>query len=254
MPYTTPAPAVAATPHVVAQGNRQFHQRIEFTTAVGWYFGPRWYYATLVLFNVSLVLGNLASIVVSAQVRRRPVRRKWLREWSDTVLVPPRARGSQTLDNLIVFVMGRSFAVAYAGSRLHLLAATRTGVDIFGEHDLMLTLGYVLVALSILPLCLANLEENAALQRYTMIGCFIVLAIFGVYFINQPDKVRGGAGLGERGVVNASESFGVRLLRNWAHMARRVAQPTEQRAPPPTSHPTPLTQHSGSTVMPLAQT
>lgn len=52
------------------QGNGHFQQRVEFTTAVGWYFGQRWYCITLVLFNVSLVFGNLASIVVSAQVRR----------------------------------------------------------------------------------------------------------------------------------------------------------------------------------------
>lgn len=51
------------------QGNGHFQQRVEFTTAVGWYFGQRWYRITLVLFNVSLVFGNLASIVVSAQVR-----------------------------------------------------------------------------------------------------------------------------------------------------------------------------------------
>lgn len=88
-----------------------------------------------------------------------------------------------------MFLAGRSFAVAYAGSRFQLLTAEYTGVDIFGNTSLLLTLGYALVVLLILPLCLANLEENAVLQRYTMIGCFIVLAIFGAYFLDQPDKV-----------------------------------------------------------------
>lgn len=84
-----------------AQGNRNYQQRIEFTTAVRWWFGDRAYVAAQVLFNASLLLANIANIVVCAQVRARvTLGRRCL-------TLAPR----QTIDNILIFCAGGSGAL-----------------------------------------------------------------------------------------------------------------------------------------------
>lgn len=130
-----------------------------------WYFGRRWYLATQLFFNFSLVLNNIASIVVVAQC----------------------------LDNFFALIFRSSVALELLPAT-RLLEAAQPGVDPFGPRaDLLLSAGYLFVVLFVLPLGFLNLDDNVHCQRVTMYVSSFVLCIFVAYFCQRPDKVRARA-------------------------------------------------------------
>jgi amino acid permease len=130
-------------------GNDNFQRRVEFATCVKYYFSRRWYLASQVLFNVCLQVQLVAGIIVSASV----------------------------MDEFIVFLFGRSYALEYYPS-LRLTALT-SATEPYAGLGALVSVGFVVAFLLCLPMGMFNLEAQMGIQ---WVSFFFMLAIHGEFF------------------------------------------------------------------------
>jgi amino acid permease len=140
------APLLVAEATALIPGNDKFQKRIEFANLIDFYFSKRWYYIFQVLLAGNLLLSNLTNIRVSSQI----------------------------VDSLIQFFFGNTVAVVfYPNSKI----LVTKHVNYFYGNDIVLaiSLGYVILTVTLLPLGLVNLKANIKAQY---VSCAVM--IFGV--------------------------------------------------------------------------
>jgi hypothetical protein len=134
-------------------GNAKFHERVEFST-VAKYYMPKWlYYFVQIGLNANLIFVNIASIIVCAQ----------------------------TMDLAILAVMGRTCGFRFWPDPWWMCVDTvGTGVTPFGDVYI-LSLGFLLVVLMVVPLGFFNLDDNIIVQDFA----FLLLCVFmGEWLVN----------------------------------------------------------------------
>ena len=186
------AQAIALIP-----GNCHYERRFEFSSAVLYFWGPRWHALSALLLNITIQSYNLASIVICAQ----------------------------SVDQALVELFGHTYALTlypHAG----VAALDQAGFDVLtsGAFSLSLTLGYLVVVALFLPtcfqvrsqqrpsrmplvsstltpsplcaLCLQNLDDNVkTVQLASFLCCVAILVEFAGFFVWQgakPAKDGGG--------------------------------------------------------------
>mmetsp|Transcript_40380 Transcript_40380/g.126368 ORF Transcript_40380/g.126368 Transcript_40380/m.126368 type:complete len:321 (-) Transcript_40380:852-1814(-) len=147
-------------------GNKEYTRPIEYSTAFRFYLGERWFYATQATYFLSLFLQNVAAIVSTAQV----------------------------MDSLIAdCVSGRAYAYEiYPVMHLHSWTPPPECKDNeivdstlcvpFGDlpsSTMLVSLGYAISALVLMPLGLMSLKDNCLAQ----IISFLVLMACCVQFV-----------------------------------------------------------------------
>lgn len=154
-------------PHIRASSN----ERLEFCPLVSHYLDGKHEWATQLLYNFSLQVKTMASIVISAQV----------------------------MDKFCVWAFGTVHALQVypVFSRVtddasHIIPFEALGADAF-----VITAGYLLSVLMFMPLGLLNMDENIIFQWVAGAIMAVVLCEFGTHFAAsdlQPDAVPWGVG------------------------------------------------------------
>jgi amino acid permease len=129
-------------------GNSNFQRRVEFTTAVKYYFNQRWYLVSQVLLNVCLQVQIIVGIIVSAQV----------------------------MDEFIIFFFRRSFALQYAPNLA--VVTLVSSQDPYKGFGAIVSLGFVISLVLIIPLGYWPLESQMGIQT---VSFFIMLFVQGEF-------------------------------------------------------------------------
>jgi amino acid permease len=140
-------------------GNSKFGKRVEYATAVEYYFGRKLYYAFQILLNLCLQSINIASITVCAQ----------------------------SLDNFIVFLFKKSFALRvypHPGfvSGNYDQVYSWYGGDTF---SLYFTLGYIGVVAFYSPWAFFPLDENIKFQFASFTGLVLSMCEFMYWWFGE---------------------------------------------------------------------
>ena len=140
-------------------GNSRFQTRYEFATIVKYYYGPGSYWICQVVYNFSLTILNIASILVCAQV----------------------------MDSLLIFLFGASYALELAPV-VRWLPTSAQDMLPFEGSDIVLSLGYLVTMIILMPMGFFNLDESAAFQLLSWIVMVASLLEFTVqFFLNGMD-------------------------------------------------------------------
>eukprot|EP01116_Phalansterium_solitarium_P002004 TRINITY_DN11864_c0_g1_i1.p1 TRINITY_DN11864_c0_g1~~TRINITY_DN11864_c0_g1_i1.p1 ORF type:complete len:512 (+),score=139.81 TRINITY_DN11864_c0_g1_i1:206-1741(+) len=133
-------------------GNKNYERRIEFTTAVQYYFGRKWHLVFQLFLNITLQVYNIASIVVCAQ----------------------------SLDAFFVFIFKKTWALElWPHFGFHAFSDADT---LYSSALLAISVGYVAICVLVIPMGFLNLEKNV---KVVQTGSFIFLAILLGEFIVQ---------------------------------------------------------------------
>jgi len=133
--------------------NRGYNSRIEFSTLTKYYFGHKFYIFSQLVFIFALQSVNVAGIIETAQV----------------------------MDLVVLRIFGRTGGLefyphfqwtwAYSGSR---------GASPFSADIYVLSLGFVITLILIIPMGYFNLDDNMIVQK---IAFLIALIIFGEWIV-----------------------------------------------------------------------
>lgn len=142
---TCVAQAIASIPD-----NRQYQQRVEFGTAVQYFYGDRWHIVFQVCMNITVQAYNIASVVICAQ----------------------------SLDQAIATLAGHTYALEL---RPHFGFHSYHDVDaLYSGSFLCITLGYAIITLFFLPAGFLNLNDNV---KTVQVGSFVFLVILMIEFV-----------------------------------------------------------------------
>ncbi|EGG16957.1 hypothetical protein DFA_07938 [Cavenderia fasciculata] len=112
-------------------GNRTFEKHIEYSVAVKYYFGKKWYLVFQILNNLCIQSYNIASIVICAQ----------------------------SMDQFLVFMFKKTFAFS-----LHpTLGFIECGGDVsalYTTGTVTISLGYIIICAIAIPTSFMNLDDN----------------------------------------------------------------------------------------------
>jgi len=134
--------------------------RMEYCPLVAYYFRGKYHYLVQFLYNFSLQTKTISSIIISAQVMDKFC--VWISGNARGLMVFPRVEFVSALpDEVIPFS--------------HL-----------GDHSLIVSTGYMISVMLLLPLGLLNLDENIAYQWISGIIMMAILGQFGNYFATSP--------------------------------------------------------------------
>eukprot|EP01125_Pyxidicula_operculata_P011903 TRINITY_DN3897_c0_g1_i1.p1 TRINITY_DN3897_c0_g1~~TRINITY_DN3897_c0_g1_i1.p1 ORF type:complete len:415 (+),score=65.00 TRINITY_DN3897_c0_g1_i1:257-1501(+) len=143
-------------------GNKGYKNRIEFSTLCKFYFGQKFYIFSQIVLNLSLQAANVAAIIETAQVMDLAI----LRVFSKT--------------GGLEFYPHPGWVWAYTPGD-----STTPFGDIY-----VLSLGYVVTLILIIPMGLFNLDDNMIVQK----GAFVIMiAIFIEWFTDFGLKISSGA-------------------------------------------------------------
>ncbi|KAI9355988.1 hypothetical protein DFJ73DRAFT_250757 [Zopfochytrium polystomum] len=182
-------------------GNRFFQGTVEFATLINFYFGPVAHAA-----GQFCLFGALQSLAVSSIIQ-----------------------SSQTIDNLLIDLAGRTCGLAFSKSSfLTAMCVSEHGTQIspFGSTYMLVTAGYLVVLAFVVPLCIFPLTEYVSVQ----IGAFFVtLGIFCVWVINAfqsglhasyvPTLGSGSGYAGLIGVVMLNYAY-VQTIPSWVNVKK----------------------------------
>lgn len=155
-------------------GNSKFERKIEYSSGFRMIIGGRWFFIAEMLLLSACFVQVLAGLVETAQ----------------------------SLDSFLAsFLVDRTYALqllptpriaTWSARKCAALGAeTRDegGVGdctpFYEDGSLVLSLGYVLMTVLLLPLGRGNLKETMAAQRFSFIALLVLLAVFYVEFVNQ---------------------------------------------------------------------
>jgi hypothetical protein len=139
------AQAIASIPD-----NRQYQQRVEFGTAVEYYYGHKWHVAFQICLNITVQAYNIASVVICAQ----------------------------SLDQAFIATTGKMYAFELGpDTGFHEYLDTDA---VYKSSRICLSLGYALITLFFLPAGFLNLNDNV---KTVQVGSFIFLVILMLEFI-----------------------------------------------------------------------
>lgn len=123
-------------------GNERFEQRIEFTTAVKYFYGPRWHTVFQVFLNVTVQAYNIASIIICAS--------SLVSELASEIELNSAVLGCVLQDQALIYFCGKTYALEFYPS---------FGVHAFDDADLLysssvidIPLGYILIMLLCIPM------------------------------------------------------------------------------------------------------
>jgi hypothetical protein len=136
-------------------GNGNFQRRFEFATTMKHYWGRSGFVAGQILVNVCLQAGNIASIIVAAQV----------------------------MDGLLIFITGHSWALRFVPPFAFITSSgDASSAHPFGHEEWILSLGYIVAMVICLPFGYLNLDENMGFQWFSFIGMTLTLVEFVIQF------------------------------------------------------------------------
>ena len=160
-------------------GNARFEQRVEYSTAFQYFLGRRWFLVTQVTYFLSLFLQNVAAIVSTAQV-------------VDSLVANCIAGGAYGYQ-----IYPHPGAVVWAPP--HACQSEKiqdAGICVpFGdmpEETLLVTLGYVVSLIVLLPLGLMRLEDNSATQILSfavLMACCVQFVLGFMWKGLEPDRL-----------------------------------------------------------------
>jgi hypothetical protein len=134
-------------------GNYNFLRRKEFATTIRHYWGRKGYIAGQILVNLCLQAGNIASIIVAAQV----------------------------MDDFIVYAFKHSYALRFVPPIGFITSSTDTEHP-FGDAEWIITLGYMVSMVICIPFGWLNLDQNMWFQWFSFLGMTATLIEFLVQF------------------------------------------------------------------------
>uniref|UniRef100_A0A7S1IXH2 Amino acid transporter transmembrane domain-containing protein n=1 Tax=Eutreptiella gymnastica TaxID=73025 RepID=A0A7S1IXH2_9EUGL len=160
----------------LAPGNHRFDNRMEYCDIVSHYMGNKgigstqaWYYVSQFFYNSCLTCLNIGSIIVTAQ----------------------------TVDQVILFLFGSTYAyevypnVGFLVERSASMHTLPFAHDAHGVVDpYVLTLGYLVSCITIMPLGFLTLEENIIFQ---LVSCTVFIGIMFLFlglFTTTADPAR----------------------------------------------------------------
>ncbi|KYQ88837.1 hypothetical protein DLAC_10639 [Tieghemostelium lacteum] len=137
-------------------GNRQFDKHIEYSGAVRYYFGKRYYFIFQILNNLCLQAYNIASIVICAQ----------------------------SLDQFFIFIFGKTFALQMHPS--FRFVECLDADELYSTGVVCISLGYLIICAMSIPTSIMNLNDNVKIvQTISFIFLFVLIGEFIVqYFMN----------------------------------------------------------------------
>jgi len=191
------AEAIAKIP-----GNGQYCRRMEFSSVFEAFMGRRWFYITQLTFFLFLFTQNVASIVSTAQSLDAYLASTALGEAWALQLWPLPSLG------LTSWHVPKSCLA----EGVHCSAFATQGPD-----AVLITAGYVVVAVLFLPLCFMNLEENITWQKVSFVVLCVLTVEFmvGVCYAGAYDAANlpaWGASVGDLpGLVVTNYAFGITM-------------------------------------------
>ncbi|KAI9333949.1 hypothetical protein DFJ73DRAFT_40842 [Zopfochytrium polystomum] len=165
-------------------GNRFFQGTVEFATLINFYFGPVAHAA-----GQFCLFGALQSLAVSSIIQ-----------------------SSQTMDNLLIDIAGRTCGIAFSRSTVFTTLCVSdhgTMISPFGSTYMLTTAGYLVVLSFVVPLCIFPLTEFVSVQ--------IVLNGLHPSFVPVVGSTSGYAGL--IGVVMLNYAY-VQAIPSWVNVKR----------------------------------
>ena len=180
----------------MAPGNHRFTNRMEYCDVIAHYLGGRgvgsvrvWYCAAQLLYNICLTCLNVGSIIVTAQ----------------------------TVDQIILFFFGSSYAlevyptvdwIRETQARLDNSTALPFATDPQGHvNPFVLSLGYAVSLVGIMPMGFMTLEDNIIFQFVAFAAFAVIMCLFLGVFTTQLDPTRLPAVGG-----NVPQSIGVSMF------------------------------------------
>jgi hypothetical protein len=173
----------------MVKGNSRFQKRIEFSSLAHHYF-PRWgYLLTQIFFLLSLLCNNLTSIIQSVQVA----------DWA------------------LIAAFNRSCALPefYPSFSFYCSSAA---VDTLGDNTpfgniYLLSLGFLLTALIVLPLGFFNLDDNVFVQKFAFLSViFIFCAWIALFFDAGLESARVPAVTADQSLVLGTVLFNFAII------------------------------------------
>lgn len=134
--------------------NSQYEQRIEFGTAVKYYYGHRWHYFFQIFLNITVQAYNIASVVICAQ----------------------------SLDQAFLSIAGETWGLEFYP---HPSFTSYTDIDVlYNSTTIGISVGYLLITLFIAPMGFMNLNDNVKTVQLASFIFFIILMLeFIIAFI-----------------------------------------------------------------------
>eukprot|EP01112_Ceratiomyxa_fruticulosa_P016454 TRINITY_DN497_c0_g1_i1.p1 TRINITY_DN497_c0_g1~~TRINITY_DN497_c0_g1_i1.p1 ORF type:complete len:500 (+),score=75.63 TRINITY_DN497_c0_g1_i1:263-1762(+) len=143
-------------------GNRTFDKHIEYTVAVKYYYGKKWYIMFQLFLNVTIQSYNIASIVICAQ----------------------------SLDQFLVQLFHKTYSVVFYPSFKFL--ETNNANELYGSAILGISLGYIIIMIICVPSGFLNLDDNVkVVQLFSFVMLVILLGEFIIQFIIMGTKPNG---------------------------------------------------------------
>ncbi|KAM9986825.1 hypothetical protein ACTFIY_011250 [Dictyostelium cf. discoideum] len=148
-------------------GNSKFQLRVEFTMICRFYFGKFGYILSQIFINASLLISNIASIIICAQV----------------------------MDSIILFIFKKTCGVSFTNGwicigEIDIITVEQSSP--FSEY-MFFTLGYLSIIAIIVPLGFLNLNDNIIIQvacvgiMLVIVGSWIVIFVMlGLHADNLP--------------------------------------------------------------------
>jgi amino acid permease len=145
-------------------GNKHFDERIEYTALCKFYLGKYGYWIVQLFLNLSLLALNLVSILLTVEVMDRTLVRIFKCTWG-LVLVP--ADGTHVGFN----------AVCPTAQMI----LDNTANSPFG-NSMVISVGYLIVILLIVPMGYFNLDENMGIQIFALVVQVLIMAQWLITF------------------------------------------------------------------------
>jgi len=141
--------------------NRGYSSRIEFSTLCKFYFGHKFYLFTQIIFVISLQSVNVSAIIETAQV----------------------------MDELVIAIFTKTGALEFYPTFGWTWAdIISQGSSCFPDDSYVLSLGFVVTVILIIPMGYFNLDDNMIVQKGAfLIACLIFIEWFVVFIIRVVD-------------------------------------------------------------------
>ncbi|KAN0018195.1 hypothetical protein ACTFIU_010809 [Dictyostelium citrinum] len=132
-------------------GNNKFALRIEFTMICRFYFGKWMYLVSQLFINTSLIITNIASIIICSQV----------------------------FDSLMVFIFKKTCGISFSNGWICVIENSSDGGSPFQDDYMFITIGYLAILILVVPLAFFNLNDNIIIQ----IACVIIMLIIVISWV-----------------------------------------------------------------------
>ncbi|KAM9966838.1 hypothetical protein ACTFIR_007073 [Dictyostelium discoideum] len=132
-------------------GNNKFALRIEFTMICRFYFGKSMYLVSQLFINTSLIITNIASIIICSQV----------------------------FDSLMVFIFKKTCGISFSNGWICVIENSGDGGSPFQDDYMFITIGYLAILVLVVPLAFFNLNDNIIIQ----IACVIIMLVIVISWV-----------------------------------------------------------------------